>query len=252
MILNRNKRIGNVVIIAEGENPEFSIIENVFHNVLGYSVQKYKRSEKDIVELTGTDEYSKVTIINSPTNNINSIDNAIDFYDLYYKEVFVKLGIDLFTDSVYVLFDRDPNNNRYGTVKNLIEKLTESQNDSEEMNGLLLLNYPSIESFTYSLYVDKSYDLHKRLGSEMKEVVNSLNLNSKVMSEENLIHATNGFINFLIENKFLDKDTDLLDNLNVIGKPILDFQQEEYTRLNTFSCISQLVEILVDLQIIEF
>ena len=49
MKLNKNKRIGEVVFIVEGEKHEFNLIKRIFTDVLGYT-QIQKRRGKSFTQ----------------------------------------------------------------------------------------------------------------------------------------------------------------------------------------------------------
>lgn len=250
MKINKHKRIGEIIIFAEGEKPEFEVIENIFHHYLGYSITKVKRSEKLVTELQGDDQYSKVILLNTPSSNLNSISNESAFFDYIFNEYADKLDLDTQNDAVYFVFDRDPMNNRQGIVAKLLNKLTNSQNDSDEQNGLLLLSYPSIESFTLSMTETNSFQIQYKLGKELKDYVIQQGYDNTI-NDESLGNAVCEFINFL-EQKFIIKEaSDILNKLDIIGLEIFKIQKDIYSRENLFYCISQLVEILIDLQIIE-
>ncbi len=250
MKINKRKRIGNVIIFVEGEKTEFEILENIFHHYLGYSIKKIKRRAKEIIELQGYDRYSKITLINTPTNNINSILNIDDFFDYIFKDFAINLNLDTINNPVYFIFDRDPGNNRPCIVEKLLNKLTNSQNDTDEQNGLLLLSFPSIESFILSLHEKYSYNNKIRLGKDLKKIIDDKEYEKKI--NDNLLkNSINEFIDFLLKNNILDVETDIYNELDKIGLKIYNIQKELYFKEKLFYCISQLVEILIDLQIVE-
>lgn len=250
MRINKQKRIGSVIIFAEGERPEFAIIENIFHNYLGYSITKIKRSDKIVTKLEGFDKYSKITLLNTPSSNINSILDETSFFDYIFNEYAINLDLDTKNDPVYFVFDRDPVNNRQGIVEKLLNKLTNSQNDSDEQNGLLLLSYPSIESFILSANEEDSFNTKFKLGKNVKECISLKNYDCRI-DDSKIKNAVDEFVNFLEGKAIIDSSSDILKKLDVIGLEIFKIQQANYSRENLFFCISQLVEILIDLQIIE-
>ena len=243
MIINKQKKIGQVVIFTEGENPEFEIIENIFNKLLGYSIIKKSRNDKEITELIGYDNYSKILLLNAPTSNINSISNELEFLDFIFNEYALTMDIDTINNPVYFIFDRDPENNRQGLVEKLLKKLTNSQNDTEEQNGLLLLNYPSIESFILSLNENNSYK------HEEKEYI-QLNSYTASIDETNFVNAINNFIEYLKSNSIINNPSEVKNELDSLGINIFNKQKQLYNTKKVFSCVSQLIEILIDLQII--
>lgn len=250
MKINKQKRIGEIIIFAEGEEPEFQIIENIFHKYLGYTIIKSKRSNKDVIELKGHDKYSKVILLNTPTSNIKNLKNGNQFYDYIFKDYVLPLNIDTINNPVYVIFDRDAPNNRESIVEKMLTRLNNSQNDTDEQNGLLLLSYPSSEAFLISLSETNSYARKMKLGKHLKEIIRNGNY-TQTINDETISNATNEFINFLIDYNLLDKPKDLVNKLDTIGSEIFKIETDLFGKESLFYCVSQIVEILIDLQIIE-
>ncbi len=251
MKINKQKRIGEVIFFVEGENPEFEIIEKIFNQFLGYEVIESKRSNKQIKELIGHDKNSKVILLNTPTNNINSLEDEKEFYDYIFKEYVLSLNIDTINSPIYFIFDRDPKNNRKGLVEKLLCKLTSSQNDTEEQNGLLILSYPSLESFVISLHEQDSYMIKKQLGKEAKDYVLLQNYKIEI-NEKTLKTSIMAFAEFLKKEHLIEEFCDIVNKIEEIGINIFKMQDKLYSKERLFYCVSQLMEILLDLQIVEF
>ncbi len=250
MKINKNKRIGQIVIIVEGAVTEFTYIEEILHNYLEYEVISNSRKDDNIRILQGHDKYSKVFIINAPTNDIVSIDddNEIEQY------IFAKLSrlpiINNFNYQTYIIFDRDPKNNNHKVVKKLISKYRNSLTNDETVNGLLLLSYPAIESFLISLYEIDSYRLKMKLGKDVKEYLSTKDFSIKNLNDDKLKSAYDNLFSFLRHSNIINSEIEL-NNVENLGLPILEIEQEIYKKENKFNCISQLLEILIDLQIME-
>lgn len=251
MIINKQKRIGSIIIFTEGETPEFEIIEKIFNKFLGYSIVKKSRYQSNMIELQGHDRFSKVVLLNTPTSNINSLKDAKSLYDYIFKEYVLPLDLDTINNPVYFIFDRDPENNRQGIVENLLKKLTESQSDNDEQNGLLLISYPSIEAFLLSMNEKASYDNKVRLGTELKQTINLKKYKSD-LDENKLLNAVNEFIDFLMKFSIISHEEEVVDKLDVLGIMIFKLQTDLYSKERLFYCLSQVVELLIDLQIIGF
>lgn len=251
MKINIQKRIGEVVIVTEGDNPEFEIIKGIFHDFLEYNIILKKRNNKDIVEFQGHDVDSRIILLNAPTNNINSLQDINEFYDFLYNEVSKKFDLDLINDATYIIFDRDRKNNRYGVVKKLINVFTESQNDSEEQNGLLLLSYPSIEAFQISMFEDNSFNNTFGLGNEAKEYVKAKAYELNCFNEDTIKHSTNEFLKYLFKEKIINCENEVVYCMGDIGQAILEKQTKKMQKNQVYNCVSQLVQILLDLGIVE-
>lgn len=70
------------------------------------------------------------------------------------------------------------------------------------------------------------------------------------MNDDKIINAYNNLLNFLIEKEIINEDSEIY-NFDKIGLSILELEQELYKLENIFYCVSQMIEILIDLQIIE-
>ncbi len=250
MKINKKKRIGQIVIIVEGAVTEFLYIEQIFHHYLGYEVVSNSRKNNDIKILQGHDKYSKVFIINAPTNDIVSIKDDDKIEQYIYDKLSMLPIINNFNYQTYIVFDRDPKNNGYKVVKNLITKYNSSFTNDESLNGLLLLSYPALESFLISLYEEDSYNLKMKFGKDLKEYIQSKEYSITELNDEKIYKAYGNLYSFLINNGFIKSELELND-VEKYGLPIFEFEQELYKHENKFNCISQLIEILIDLQIID-
>lgn len=251
MKLNKKKRIGEIIIIIEGDHPELEIIETIFHKILGYTIKVQTRHQEIVRELHGYDKNSIIKVISSPTSNLIDVVNINDFYDKMYSEIAVKLDLDLINNPVYILFDRDPGNNRQSKVLKLLEKLKQSQTTSDEQNGLLLLSYPSIESYIISMFESNSYHNEQRLGKDAKNLLDSKNYNINDAAESHLINSAKEFLNFLKANSLINENEDIFTNIESIGIELFHFQTKKYSKTRLFNCVSQFVEILIDLRILD-
>lgn len=252
MKINKTKRIGEVVVVAEGELLEFDIVKGIFHDLLGYDIISKRRNKNNVVVLKGGhDKYSRVILVNSPTSTIDSLSEPKEFYDFLYKEVALKYSLNLFNDPTYILFDRDRKNNRLKVVSKLIDTLTQAQTDTDEQNGLLLLSYPSIEAFPISVHLDKSYMVRFDLGRSAKEYVQDNSLNVQNYDETAIKHAVAEFIDYLKYEKIISCDNEIADKTDIIGSEILKCQSARVAHGEKFCCATQLAEMLIDLGIIE-
>lgn len=251
MKLNKQKRIGEIVIVLEGENPENEILTHIFMDILGYSVSSCPRSTGVLKEFEGHDIHSKVILINAPTSNINSIAD-VDFFSKYLFEMSVKLNIDFTNDDTYIIFDRDYKNNKKKVLKKMLEKYNSAQGEfNEEQNGLLLINYPSIEPFVMSLFEKDSYKINKcRLGSENKDCLAKKGYKLKDSDENCLLNAAKEFLSYLKDYKIIQHSTEVYDT-QTIGLKIFEEQSNKLQVLRNFNCLSQVIQILIDLGIVE-
>lgn len=78
--LNKNKNIGKVIYIVEGERREINLLTIIFKRILGYKeIITRSRSGKETFLLESDENVqSKIAIINSEKSNISSIENKFD------------------------------------------------------------------------------------------------------------------------------------------------------------------------------
>ncbi len=64
MKLIKNKRIGKILFIVEGERHEFSLVKKIFGDILGYK-RIEKRRARATYYVSQTDSHSVVAVINT-------------------------------------------------------------------------------------------------------------------------------------------------------------------------------------------
>ncbi len=252
MKLNKNKRIGEVIFIVEGEKHEFNLIKRIFTDVLGYTQIQKRRGKADYY-IKNKDKYSKVAVINTKTSNIASI-NEKEYLDNIFAELIEIHKFNVNNAAIYYLFDRDPESNvNAELILGLIHTLKNSRENENNINGgMLILSYPSIESYEVSNFVDQSYKLCFRLGVEMKEYINS---NAKTISmnkinEESIIHAVLEMKRLLENNNFLNNIPDLLEDFSIVNENVFKFEEKCLYENNSFYLLSMLSCVLLDLGIL--
>lgn len=85
MELLKNKRVGKVIMIAEGAKHEFNLIKKVFVDVLGFTQIEKRRGETEYYTRAG-DRHSVVAVINTKTSNISSI-NEKEYLEIIFTEL---------------------------------------------------------------------------------------------------------------------------------------------------------------------
>ena len=254
---NKNKNIGKVLYIVEGEKREINLIPNIFLNVLGYKEVAYtNRSGKKVKYIQSPNKEnsnSKVVVINSKSSNIGSI-NDESFIEMQI-ELLKEKGLDYeFRNSaIYYIFDADRKED-----KNIIRELSEYYTNSREPNedkehkynsigGMLLLSYPAIESFIISnfekdiLSFGDNFDFEK---NTLKKYIGKQRYSDNKMSIKTLSNAFLQLINSL-ENINIDKIN--LDNTKEFNTAVFDYEQT----VNSQYLLSLLLISFVDLGIIE-
>lgn len=141
--------------------------------------------------------------------------------------------------------------NHYIFIKNILYSFGLIIQDNDDYNGLLLLSYPSVEAFTLSVFEDKSYLHEAYAGNDLKNyIVEQDYTNKKLKKSIRLQTVVTEFLNALTFCG-ITYDTTLADNLGAIGLELYNVESKHYEDNNTYFCISQLVEILIDLGIVD-
>ena len=248
MELIKNKRIGKVLLIVEGAKHEFNLVKKVFVDVLGYTQIEKRRGNAKYYIREG-DRHSVVAVVNTKTSNIASI-NEEEYLDTIFENLIEKFDFDINNAAIYYLFDRDPaSNTNVQLIFILIKRLKNSrENDDNMRGGMLLLSYPAIEAYEISNFIDQSYELQVRLGSEIKDYINS---NAKTIamnkiSEESIIHAGLEMIGFIKEREI----TIDLDDFSSANEAIFKEEEQYLKEENAFRLLSLLSCMLMDLGIL--
>lgn len=249
MKINKDVPIGRVLYIVEGSNTEFNLLRRIFCNVLGFEYIE-KRRNKQNVFYKANDLLSTVAVINTSDSNIKDISD-----DRYLDELFQMLineyHFPVDKAAIYYLFDRDPaSNTDVEAIKQYIDTLKNPfDNDGEMKAGLLLLSYPSIESYMISSFQRNTYELELGIGAHAKEYIgqnNAIQLNK--ISEETLLFATDEFLAYL---RNFDLDDWDIDDFSQTSRTIFDLQEVNYSSRGGFKLFSMLTLSFIQLGIIE-
>lgn len=248
MKLIKNKRVGKVLLIVEGARHEFNLVKKIFVDILGYTqIENRRRSAKYYVR--EGDSHSVVAVINTKTSNILSVSEE-EYLDGIFENLIEQYDFDINNAAIYYLFDRDPESNTdTGFIANLIEKLKNSrENDDNMRGGMLLLSYSAIEAYEISNFVDRSFEIEARLGSELKDYINrnakAVSMNK--ISRESILHAGLELLKFTEE---LGIEINL-DDFSDTGRAVFEEEEQSLEKYNTFKVLSLLSCMLMDLGIL--
>lgn len=158
--INKDKNIGQVVFIVEGAKTEFYILYKIFTEIFDYQYETVKRG-KTYKQFNKKDNpLSRVIVINTEESNIKFINKDNEYLNKLFEELIDSYNLNIDNASIYYIFDRDADSNTDSEfIENLLYKLKNSkENDDYYMQGILLLSYPAIESFTLSNFDNNSYN----------------------------------------------------------------------------------------------
>ena len=248
MKLNKDKHIGRVLFIVEGSRTEFSILRQIFCNLLGYSYIEKRRSRPTYFVSTN-DRFSKVGVINTQESNIRDISENEAYLDEEFDILREQYQIPVDQSAIYYQFDRDPKS-KTETAK--IEKnnltLTNPYDNDDYKAGQLLLSYPSIESYIISNFRDTTNIPRFLLGKDVKAYIGgNTDIQINKISEETLIKAADEFLRYLSSEQ-ISFD---VDEFSEASHAVFTKQETEYLSGQGFRLFSMLTLAFLQMGIIE-
>ena len=247
--INLKRNIGTVLIIVEGSSDEFELLKQIFRKILHYNYIEKSRNQRNFKNydefVMRGNENSKVIVINSKSSNLSSIKKDKDYLNEIYIKLYTEYGIDIKNINVYFIWDRDNKSNPKSIVKELIEKLGNSiENKNGDMNGLLLLSYPCLESYIISNYDDKTIFLKE---NNLKKYIKDNDYKISKISRYTLLKAT-----IVMHKVFVQLGIDKynLDDFSKTSLKIFEEQEEIIKNKKYYYLLSLISLILLDLNII--
>lgn len=248
MKLNPNKRIGRVLYLVEGDVDEVVILEQLFNKLLNYTTISYDKRYKTVKCLVNpNDKYSKVFIVPMQYSAISKIESSDEYVDSIYS-LLSKYGLERDECAKYLLFDRDEGSNSNQTYKHLFGVFKNSFDNDLNINGLLLVSYPCIQSFICECFGDEAQFSTSKM---MKNYSKSYQVD-KIGKDEMLKAAhlmVKRIINILNVPYF---NIDRLDNMEHTNSCVLDYEDEYFKNNNAYMTLSMILISFIDLGIISF
>lgn len=247
MKLNPTKRIGKVLYLVEGDVDEVEILCHVFNKVLNYTVVSYdKRNDNVTCLVRPDDKYSKVFIVPMKYSAISKIESSNDYVEYIYSRL-KSFGLEKDECAKYLIFDRDNGSNSHETIKRLFKVFKNSLDNDLEINGLLLISYPCVQSFLCECFNDQT-----RLSSSvlMKQYTNKYNIND--ITEEDLMNGMEAMmktlLSIILQPSF---NVNSLDDMESVNALVLNHQDNHLINKHVYITLSMIFISFVDLGIIE-
>lgn len=247
--INLKRNIGTVLIIVEGAADEFELLKQIFRKILHYNYIEKSRNQRNFKNydefVMKGNENSRVIVINLKNSNLSSIKKDKDYLNEIYIKLYMEYGIDIKNINVYFIWDRDDQSNPKGVVKELIEKLGNSiENKNGEMNGLLLLSYPCLESYIITNYDNKTIFLKD---NNLKKYVKDHDYKISKINRYMLLNAT-----VMMHKVFLELVVDKynLDDFSRTSLKLFEGQENVIQNRKYYYLLSLISLILLDLNII--
>jgi len=251
MKINKDKSIGRVLFIVEGGRTEFSLLRRIFCNVLGYEfIEKKRNKDRAVLYKSRNISTSKIAVINTEESNISFICDENGYLDNVIEMLISEFKFPIDDTSIYYIFDRDPKSNvDAALIRKLIAQLKNRYENDDMRGGLLLLSYPSIESYVVSNFIDDAHLKQFALGEEVKAFIATKNaqIQYNKITDKTIERAANEMMNYIKSEK-LDFD---IDDVSPINMAIFESQEKGYSHFKAYNLVSLLSVALIDLGIIE-
>lgn len=249
MKFNREKHIGRVLFIVEGSHTEFSILRQIFCNLLEYSYIEKRRNR--LTYFTSIrDRFSQVAVINTRESNIRDISENEAYLEDVFDVLRERYQFPVDQSAIYYLFDRDPKSNTNSLlIKKYICTLANPyDNDDGYKAGQLLLSYPSIESYIISNFKDETSTLRFQFGKDAKAYIGTnTEIQINKISEKTLLKAVSEFLKYL-EGEQITFD---IDDFSKASYTVFTKQEMEYLSGSGFRIFSMLTLAFLQMGIIE-
>ena len=248
--LNKDKSIGKVLYIVEGGSTEPYILRKIFTQIFDYQYETLLRDKNYKQYNSKVNPHSKIFVINAEESNIKNIDKDNDFLNNLFAELITNYDFDIDNAAIYYLFDRDNQSNTdVEMIRSFIGELVNARDNPDYIRqGLLLLSYPSVESFTLSNFLKNSFDYKFSLGSELKQFLHNKNINHQQVSAETLLSATNEMVDAF---GVIGVDTYNLDNFRNCNMTIFNYEEDTYEIETAYRALSLVCISLIDLGLVE-
>lgn len=248
--LNKGKSIGKVLYIVEGEKTEPYILHKLFTEIFDYQFETIIRNKKYRKYNSKENVTSQVFVINAEESNIKYIAKDNNFLDNLFGELIENYDFDIDNAAIFYVFDRDNQSNTdVNLIKDLVETLANSrENENYLRQGLLLLSYPSIESFTLSNFHKNSFSEKFKIGNDLKRFLHERQINHQNITENTLVDATEELFKALFA---MGIDSYDIDNFGDCNMKIFNYEENEFATEQVYRALSLICVSLIDLGLIE-
>lgn len=248
--INKDKSIGKVLYIVEGNKTEPYILRKIFTKIFNYQYETLLREKKYKKYNSKVNPFSQVFVINTEESNIKFIDDENKFLDELFSNLIENYDFDIDNAAIYYLFDRDnKSNTNTENIKKLLSDLENSrENDGYLRQGLLLLSYPSVEAFTLSNFKENSFEIKIDTGNNLKQYLHENLFNHQNISEKTLKMAAAELLKAI---EIMNIDNYDLDKFSECNLRIFDYEENVYSNELVYHVLSLICISLIDLGLIE-
>ena len=234
--INKNKSIGEIIIVVEGESDEFRLLKHIFTKVLNYNYVTIKRNKIMQTEFRSKNNpNSTVIVANTSNSNIKSIMEDENYQDKLYKLLKTEYNKSLKNVPIYILWDKDVESNEEKVVLKTLKTFQNSLDNDEEMNGILLLSYPCLESYEISNFNKQLYRKRFTSSLDAKKFYRTKKYSIKHINEKTLLNAIINMHRSMIQYGIKKYDP---SDFYSVNKKIYDNEQKIFIDKHSYDAIS--------------
>lgn len=252
MKINKDKSIGRVLFIIEGESTEQYILHKIFTKIFDYDFTRVYRDGKFYKYTSKSSKNPQVFIINAEDSNIKFIgEDGKQYLDKIFNLLITDYNFRFENAAIYYIFDRDNKSNTdTNLIYNLLSKLDNSREETKdyERQGLLLLSYPSIESFTASNFLADCFNYSMDTGDSLKKFLNDNKIIQNKINANTLIVAAEEMYKAFAQMGISYYNIDDFSQYNI---NIFRWQENHYRQKSLYRLLSLLSITFIDLGLIE-
>ncbi|MDR2091251.1 MAG: hypothetical protein LBP62_06375 [Clostridiales bacterium] len=246
--INKDKNIGKVIYVVEGQKKELTLLKHIFTKIFDYTYVTYRYNDVTREEYrSDKNKNSIVFAVNTNSSNVISIQKGQDYLDEVYKKLYEEYLLDSTKAAVYYIFDRDRRTNSPEIISDLLSELRNSRDNEKNANGLLLLSYPSIESYVIECFAPDCCVLKIESAQKAKRFIGEQNYQQSKINENTFKKATEEMIKTIERIECGCFQIEELDDFANKNKSIFKKQESLYESNNYYEILSLLTISFLDL-----
>lgn len=246
--IDKNKTIGEIVVVVEGESEEFKLMKHIFTNVLDYNYMPLKRNKVMRDEFRSkTNPNSTIIIANTSSSNIKTIMEDKDYQDKLYELLRTDYKRSLKSTPIYIIWDRDYESNDEKIVLRTLNAFKNAMDNDFDMNGILLFNYPCVESYEISNFDKQLYRKYFKSSKAAKDLYKEKRYSLCNIDETTILNAIGNMHRSMNAIGVSNYDP---SDFHRINKKIFEYEKSIYDSSGKIPALSLISVMLVDLGII--
>lgn len=250
--INKNKTVGTVVIVVEGEEDEFRLLKHIFTKILNYNYVSMKRNKTMQHEFVSKNNKNTIIVANTKSSSIKTVIDDKEYKDKLYTLLKHDYNKSLKNVYIYIIWDRDKEETEKEYVqkyyKETISTFASAQDNDYEMNGLLLLSYPCYEAYNISNFNKQLFNKKYNTSKDCKKEFNESKYYIKDITEDTILLAVQNMHYSFLNYNIMNYDP---SDFKKINEKIYRKEEETYKNNGYFEALSLISVMLIDLGIIE-